>query len=86
MGTSLITLAFIGAILIIAAFVVKFKREEGGYSILGFGLGILFSVLIIGLIYSLSIQPIDVYRGKTTLQVTYEDSIPIDSVVIYKNK
>ena len=29
-------------------------------------------------------QAIDVYKGKTTLQVTYEDSIPIDTVVIFK--
>lgn len=27
---------------------------------------------------------IDVYRGKTTLQVTYQDSIAVDSVVVYK--
>lgn len=29
-------------------------------------------------------QAIDVYRGKTTLQITYQDSIPIDSIVIFK--
>ena len=27
---------------------------------------------------------IDVYRGKTTLQVTYKDNIPIDTIVVYK--
>lgn len=27
---------------------------------------------------------IDVYRGKTTLEITYKDSIPIDSVVVFK--
>lgn len=27
---------------------------------------------------------LDVYRGKTTLQITYNDSIPVDSVVIFK--
>lgn len=30
------------------------------------------------------IPAIDVYRGKTTLQITYQDSIAIDSVVVYK--
>ena len=29
---------------------------------------------------------IDVYQGKTTLQITYEDSIPVDSVVVFKEK
>lgn len=28
---------------------------------------------------------LDVYRGKTTLEITYRDSIPVDSVVVYKN-
>ena len=26
----------------------------------------------------------DVYQGKTTLEITYRDSIPVDTVVIYK--
>lgn len=29
-------------------------------------------------------QAIDVYRGKTTLQITYKDSIPQDTVVVFK--
>ena len=28
----------------------------------------------------------DVYRGNTTLEITYRDSIPVDSVVVFKNK
>lgn len=28
--------------------------------------------------------PLDVYRGRTTLQITYQDSVAIDSVVVYK--
>lgn len=29
-------------------------------------------------------QAIDVYRGKTTLQITYKDNIPIDTIVVFK--
>lgn len=29
---------------------------------------------------------IDVYRGKTTLEITYRDSVAIDSMVVYKVK
>ena len=29
---------------------------------------------------------LDVYQGKTTLEITYKDGIPIDSVVVFKNK
>ena len=31
-------------------------------------------------------QAIDVYRGKTTLEITYRDSVAIDSTVVYKGK
>lgn len=29
---------------------------------------------------------IEVYQGKTTLEITYRDSIPIDSTVVYKEE
>lgn len=28
----------------------------------------------------------DVYRGKTTLEITYKDGVPLDSVVVFKDK
>ena len=28
----------------------------------------------------------DVYRGKTTLEITYKNDVPADSVVVFKNK
>ena len=40
--------------------------------LMGFGLG-----------YQTSL---DVYRGKTTLEITYRDSVAIDSTVVYKVK
>jgi hypothetical protein len=33
-----------------------------------------------------SISPMDVYRGKTTLEITYRDSIAIDSIVVWKEE
>ena len=29
---------------------------------------------------------LDVYRGKTTLEITYRDGVAVDSVVVYKMK
>ena len=26
----------------------------------------------------------DVYQGKTTLEITYKDGVPVDSVVVWK--
>lgn len=31
-------------------------------------------------------KAIDVYKGKTTLEITYKDKVPIDSTVVWKNK
>lgn len=37
-------------------------------------------------VYKSTIFPIDVYRGNTTLEITYKDGIAIDSTVVWKNK
>jgi hypothetical protein len=55
------------------------------------GLG-LFSAIILVLVFAFGIwietisepEAIDVYRGNTTLRITYQDSIPVDSVVVFK--
>lgn len=41
-------------------------------------------VCVCGIIKTSTPQAIDVYRNKTTLEITYKDSIPIDSVVVFK--
>lgn len=28
----------------------------------------------------------DVYQGKTTLEITYRDSIPVDTIVVFKDE
>lgn len=33
-----------------------------------------------------SIEPIDVYQGRTTLEITYKNGIAIDSVVVWKEE
>lgn len=49
---------------------------------------IIFSVLV-GALLNIKINiskptAMDVYRGNTTLEITYRDSIPVDSVVVFK--
>ena len=47
-----------------------------------------YSFLVFLLLLSCVCKPkaIDVYRGKTTLEITYKDRVPIDSTVVWKNK
>lgn len=53
-------------------------------------LTIMFSCLALGSLLSLinynEPTALDVYRGKTTLEITYRDSVAIDSTVVYKVK
>ena len=48
---------------------------------------VLYPVLVLFLLASYTTKPkaIDVYEGKTTLEITYKDKVPIDSTVIWKN-
>ena len=59
--------------------------------------GILWVLLAVIFIYSFgfalglicatpNITAMDVYQGKTTLEITYKDGVPIDSVVVFKDK
>ena len=47
-------------------------------------IGVIIPLML--LIYFIGTTPtaLDVYQGKTTLEITYRDSIPVDSVVIFK--
>lgn len=50
----------------------------------GLGLGFLISHFIVVLSLAGTPSAIDVYRGKTTLQITYKDTIPVDTTVVFK--
>ena len=55
------------------------------YTVLdGVFFGILFTCLYIKLCVHGKPSAMDVYQGKTTLQITYVDSVAVDSVVIFK--
>lgn len=43
-------------------------------------------VLLLSFFYIRKPKAIDVYRGDTTLRITYQDGVPIDSTVVWKSK
>lgn len=45
---------------------------------------LILSVLCIVVYYENKPTAIDVYRGKTTLEITYRDKVPVDTVVVLK--
>ena len=75
-----------GFIVITVAFIVLYAINEDNYGTtflctLAIGVGAL--CINEGLKITKP-QAIDVYRGKTTLEITYKDSIPVDTIVVFK--
>lgn len=73
--------------IIALAFILWYERRESTEpSLVWFA--IIFSCLAFGSLFSLIDYNVptalDVYRGKTTLEITYRDSVAIDSTVVYK--
>lgn len=54
--------------------------------LLGYFAGAIFALTLTIMLESTKPQAIDVYRGYTTLEITHRDSIPVDSIVVFKNK
>ena len=54
----------------------------------GFSLMIGIPLIIAGVIEISPQKPtaLDVYQGKTTLEITYRDSIPVDTIVVFKEE
>ena len=51
-----------------------------------FKLAIISAIVVLIEIKHPSPTALDVYRGKTTLEITYRDSVALDSIVVYKMK
>lgn len=44
------------------------------------------AVLITANHYEKNPSAMDVYQGRTTMEITYKDGVPVDSVVVFKDK
>jgi hypothetical protein len=86
METLIIIIGILLLIIIVETFIIGTKLLWNNFFI--FPLVCLSSITIIIMIdtYKSEIKPIDVYRNNTTLEITYRDSIAIDSIVTWKNK
>ena len=67
---------------------LEYKENFSGVSIYAFVSGCVSFIGFLILCLSCFKEPsaIDVYRGNTTLKVTYINKIPVDTVVIFKHK
>lgn len=74
------------AILLIISLATDVRGNGGCCASIFVGLSIAFLLFIIIDEKDLSVKPIDVYIGKTTLEITYRDSVAVDSVVVWKEE
>jgi len=74
----------IGIILISIGSLISFIAADCDLRVLA-GI-ILVSVGIMFFIFENHPTAMDVYQGKTTLEITYKNGIAIDSVVVFKDK
>ena len=84
-------LTIITFILIVCIMVYSIHKGKFEWVVLGFVAGLLLELFYILLAITCSsrrIAPtaIDVYRGKTTLEIIYRDSVSVDSVVVWKEE
>lgn len=63
--------------------VCRYNMEPGEIFVM-FILGALLQATISSSLGSKEPKPIDVYRGKTTIKISYVDTIPQDTLVIWK--
>lgn len=57
-----------------------------GYIALAGAIFLMIAGIIYFRCYHLKPTALDVYKGRTTLEITYRDSIPVDSVVVFKEE
>ena len=77
-----LTLAF--GILTILTIVLREAYDREGMSAATMVCAVLFGAFLVMIFVKSTPTALDVYRGKTTLEITYRDSVAIDSVVVYK--
>lgn len=53
--------------------------------IAGLIVGVIAMAITLTIIESKIPKPIDVYRGRTVLRITYDDSIPVDTAVVFRH-
>ena len=69
--------------LIILTYLSLERYDDIGWTI---ALTLIIAGILNIIIYQATEAPsaLDVYKGKTVLKITYEDKVPVDTVVIYK--
>ena len=78
-------------ILFVCSLVTRIKNEifeDKNFTRIVLDVIIVYSMIamLLMIVYISKPKAIDVYRDKTTLEITYKNSVPTDTVVVWKDK
>lgn len=85
MYTAFIILVILGFIFFVISFLINEEDKDVTIGIMAISC-LCFSIGLMCFMLVNKPSALDVYQGKTTLEITYRDGVPVDSVVIFKNK
>ena len=74
------------SVILLVAIIAHIYVDDSPLYVITLIFSILLGVFIMEFIVENRPQAIDVYRGETTLKISYVDSIAVDSIVIFKSK
>ena len=88
MGYVIIIILSIGALSFCIMYIVGRRNDYEVYSKDVVSFLFAYSLIVISLSFFYAGKPraIDVYKGNTTLEITYKDGVPIDSTVVWKSR
>ena len=72
-------------LILILACIIDFVSDKKKRFPISIFLASIAGVLMMTAVVTGTPSAMDVYKGKTTLEITYKDGIPVDSVVVFKN-
>lgn len=85
----MISCIFIVMLLSLIGWILTLSDERNSnfpFGLIGGIVGVVIPFILLLCTVGTTPTAIDVYKGKTTLEITYRDSIPVDSVVVFKDK
>lgn len=83
--TLICTILLLAMLILCITDIISGKGEPDGEFVVFYSFIFSFIILILLLFQLNKPNAMDVYRGKTTLEITYKDKVPVDSTVVWKN-
>ena len=75
---------------LVIVFIWNISSKDGDNRAISCFFAIMFSIILTGVFIDYKHKDIptslDVYQGKTTIEITYRDSIPVDTIVVFKDE